>query len=797
MNSFYATQYSVAVLTTLMLNIAIIILLERIPQKSDSIRYLLRYFYTTALFFGVSFIYHSFVADWQVFFGAIQYPLLALTQLPLLQFAYNYTHSSERREYRIAIVVCISMILLITVLAVYYIIGRVSGAANYFLLLPAMSIGIFAISLWICFVVFRTLLLVQNLNENIPLSTPRLLKTLITKEYRIKNIRRLGYLCICLALLCCVVVLRDIGIISPTGATIFHINGSLLFFVAFVIIHLTHSPEVISVVQKILLTVLGIVLMILGSITLVLLTIFSNSLHHINHDRVTMMALALDNSGINSVPDRVFRLALHSRYICTYTAAQPTQRTVLYNADSAYTQFIQTASPEQYVVSTIEPGREQALVYLNPIRSNVCEYIVYRYLHGTRWYEVGFAYTTFRQELHIRSIVFIIAGSILTILMILGLPYLLRSNVLRPLKTLLAGVEQANRGDLQVKVPVFFQDEIGFLADSFNQMIASIETNERERRQILEEQNLHLEQQVQERTRALQDQNRLMVDAHDKIHHQMEELDRQAQEIQRVNDELQQRNELLEKLTEEQQELLGIVAHDLKNPVSNIKVLAQLLHQRYGSSDAEIEEVGGRILKISQRMFHLIQSLLDMNALEQGVFSIKPIVLPLIPLVESIIETHQPQALHKSIQICTIFEQNPIMAYADKRAVGQIVENLVSNAIKYSPPDSAIQIQILEEPLTETQKEYFLQKDLKITTWSCIRVQDEGQGINEDDRKKLFQKFSRLSAMPTGGEYSTGLGLAIVKALLDKHYGSIRFEPNPTGGAIFIVHLPGMPQNLV
>jgi two-component system, sensor histidine kinase and response regulator len=118
-------------------------------------------------------------------------------------------------------------------------------------------------------------------------------------------------------------------------------------------------------------------------------------------------------------------------------------------------------------------------------------------------------------------------------------------------------------------------------------------------------------------------------------------------------------------------------------------------------------------------------------------------------------------------------EGENLLAIADATFMHEIVENLISNAIKYSPHGKFVVVRVMR-------------------TLHAIRleVQDEGEGISEEDMKKLFGKFVRLSARPTGGEHSTGLGLSIVKKMVEAMKGKVWCESELGKGAMFIVELP-------
>jgi signal transduction histidine kinase len=118
-----------------------------------------------------------------------------------------------------------------------------------------------------------------------------------------------------------------------------------------------------------------------------------------------------------------------------------------------------------------------------------------------------------------------------------------------------------------------------------------------------------------------------------------------------------------------------------------------------------------------------------------------------------------------------------LWAQADRAATLQILDNLVSNAIKYSPPNTTVHVHALPE-----------------RSFILVNVRDEGPGISEADQKKMFRKFTRLSARPTGGESSTGLGLAIVKKLAEAMSGSIQCHSSLGSGSTFALRLPVWPE---
>lgn len=292
----------------------------------------------------------------------------------------------------------------------------------------------------------------------------------------------------------------------------------------------------------------------------------------------------------------------------------------------------------------------------------------------------------------------------------------------------------------------------------------------------------------------------------DEILRQQSILEKQATEIELTNTELQtsiesvhQRNYELAELNREKNEILGIVAHDLKNPVSNIRMLSKLLRDDAETlTKSEIVEFSGDIYTVSERMFELITTLLDVSAIEQGTLRFNFSVFEIASLAENVVNNYKGRAQAKEITLH--FEQNQnteglerytLVAYADKNATLQILDNLLSNAVKYSPYGNNVWVRVLDdyEALLNdsTPRGSLLAPSQEYVR---IEIQDEGPGLTEEDKEKLFGKFTRLSAKPTGGEHSTGLGLSIVKKMVEGMSGKVWVESEYGKGATFVVLLP-------
>lgn len=246
----------------------------------------------------------------------------------------------------------------------------------------------------------------------------------------------------------------------------------------------------------------------------------------------------------------------------------------------------------------------------------------------------------------------------------------------------------------------------------------------------------------------------------------------------RVNEDLEQRvaerTKALIKLNEEKNEFLGIAAHDLKNPLSGIRTSAEIV-LRYFNENEKAGTFMNRIIESSDQMLDIIMKLLDVNKIESGGYELYCTPTSL-DVLERQIQGYQVRAAQKAIQLSYEFIEASV--YADVLALQQVFDNLISNAIKYSPEWSKIWVRT------------FRQVNSSRAAVVRIEIQDEGPGLTEDDQTKLFTKFARLSAKPTGQESSTGLGLSIVKRLVEAMNGQVWCESEHGKGATFIVELP-------
>jgi signal transduction histidine kinase len=223
-------------------------------------------------------------------------------------------------------------------------------------------------------------------------------------------------------------------------------------------------------------------------------------------------------------------------------------------------------------------------------------------------------------------------------------------------------------------------------------------------------------------------------------------------------------------------DMLNIAAHDLKNPLHVIIGFTKVLEGVLVKEDDDVKEIVQHIKNSSEHMLNLILELLNSTVIESGKIQLKRHLFDLSELVSAIIYQNKPLA-EKKDQILEYNKSWDEYFYidGDTSKIRESLENLINNAIKYSPINSKIVIEI-------TRNSENVQ----------FKVTDQGPGLSEDDLSKIFGKFQRLSAQPTAGENSTGLGLYIAKQIVDLHDGRIWVESQIGKGATFFIELPAV-----
>lgn len=249
----------------------------------------------------------------------------------------------------------------------------------------------------------------------------------------------------------------------------------------------------------------------------------------------------------------------------------------------------------------------------------------------------------------------------------------------------------------------------------------------------------------------------------------------QAELISRVRTQLALKaaRDRLKELAEDKDELLGILAHDLKNHLGGLNMSAKLLCERIRHlHDERLQRLADNAFYSSGQLLAFVKDFLANAAAEHG-FKPQLTTIDAADAALATIRLFEERAKRKQLEIHSEFPDEEVVALADAHAMDQIFSNLLSNAVKFSPPGKKIFVSVRGNGQSV----------------ECS-VRDEGPGFTDEDKMRMFRRYGRLSARPTGGETSTGLGLSIVRKLVLAMNGELTCQSGPGKGATFTVRLP-------
>lgn len=232
-------------------------------------------------------------------------------------------------------------------------------------------------------------------------------------------------------------------------------------------------------------------------------------------------------------------------------------------------------------------------------------------------------------------------------------------------------------------------------------------------------------------------------------------------------------NEELIRADRMKSDFLELASHELRSPVSAVDIAIQTLDK---SLDGKVNEDEKILLEIarsgSRRLVNLVDDILDLTRVEAGDFKLEPKKINLKETVTEAVRLFEPMAREKGLAISLTFSGNNPTAVVDEHALLRVLENLISNGLKYTEAGSVnVHVQVGNERLR-------------------IAVKDTGIGIPRHAAKDLFKKFARVHEFRASGVKGTGLGLSLCKALVEAQGGKIWYEENPEGGSIFAFEIP-------
>ncbi len=251
-----------------------------------------------------------------------------------------------------------------------------------------------------------------------------------------------------------------------------------------------------------------------------------------------------------------------------------------------------------------------------------------------------------------------------------------------------------------------------------------------------------------------------------------EELKKQNKDLQENISKLSKSKDELEDLQEQKNELLALIVHDIKNPVSLMKSLVELL-KSYDLTATEQQEIIEDISNTTSKIVTLSQEVSKILSLESSRLQLNYTEADLNDILADVARRYEPAADNKSITL--YFKRNDSLPECemDVIKIDDVLDNLVSNAVKFTPEEGKVYLGAK------------LQEDCVV-----VDVSDNGQGLSEEDIKQAFKRGSKLSARPTGGEHSSGLGLWIVKKLVELHGGKVWIKSAVGKGSTFSFRIP-------
>lgn len=244
--------------------------------------------------------------------------------------------------------------------------------------------------------------------------------------------------------------------------------------------------------------------------------------------------------------------------------------------------------------------------------------------------------------------------------------------------------------------------------------------------------------------------------------------------LEQVSRELARVNGVLKDSEKKRNEMISICAHDLKSPTSSILSFLDILRSSQHRLPAhEIEKVYDRMERAGRHMWSLVNDLLDTNQIESGKIQLQKQAVLLSQLAREVVDHSAAKAEAKEIKLLLEVEPAELKVSMDQQKGMQIVNNLLSNALKFTPRGG----QVICHVSTKNNK-------------STLKVIDSGQGIPKEEIEKIFEKFKQTSTRSTEGEKGSGLGLSIVQQLVSLHHGEIGVESKLGKGTTFSITFP-------
>ena len=549
----------------------------------------------------------------------------------------------------------------------------------------------------------------------------------------------------------------------PDGISAFMLDlGSILVLGAIALVYLNNAPEPTSVIAKLVGISLVTFLLIFGAIGLQNL---DRGLEQFQGLKNRDAELALRTILVNDLPAIPPSVA----YVVAWSPEKAT------DGDAAQRlAYIRPAEPdldlgalaEENRVRTGNPARpiesERNLSYPNnlllrqadypPAPISHAKYLAYLFVEKDATYEIGFSMLERHSFIHqtiLDQFYWLLTG---TLLIVLLLPILYRASLVTPLNKLLVGMKRVNRGDLKTRVPIQYEDEIGSITRSFNQMVESLHESISLRDEYYEElKKAHdeMEQRVAERTAELAASNEQLTIARDEA----------------------------EAANKAKSTFLAHMSHELRTPLNAILGYTQLI-KRDQRLPAEQQQRLTQVQVGGEHLLTLINDILDLSRVEAGKLQLRLSDYYLPGTLADIAELFKIRAEGKDLQFRYETAGLPDMVHGDATRLRQVLINLLANAIKFTAEGEvalrATRIETEEPAVDEPSQAARIQ----------FAVEDTGIGIAENELEAIFEPFDQVYN-PNQTMEGTGLGLTISRRLVEIMGGQLELESTPGKGSRF------------
>ncbi len=241
-----------------------------------------------------------------------------------------------------------------------------------------------------------------------------------------------------------------------------------------------------------------------------------------------------------------------------------------------------------------------------------------------------------------------------------------------------------------------------------------------------------------------------------------------------ANSQLVRSNAQLTRINAEKSLFMRVLRHELLSPLKHVIFYAEELDHGFDRfSNTEMLEIIRSVQRESSNSHSMVETLLNINLIELGELLIELESVEICACARDKLTTWAGRAKAKRIKLIPDIDSKNVYVSANRIHLQQIIDNLLSNAVKFSQYDTSVRLKVREQPGV-----------------ARLEVQDEGPGLTNEDKKRVFQTFAKLSARPTGGEKSHGIGLSFVRRITEAMNGRVWCESEAGKGAVFIVELP-------